>query len=637
MHHRLRPAMLAGLLAVAVLASTASTALATPGAHVYVRIEGQGHTLLARTQVTLPTQPLATQPDGSCPADSVAAAIDVATHGNWDHKQYVQTILGETHAFADSDYWAEWVNGGFGGGICSDTLGEGDDVLMLVDRSPAPSYQSTVFPIEVTAPATAARGVPFTVSVKEIHPDASGTKGSRVPVALEGATVTAGGASATTGPDGSATLTVPGAGATTIAAVKGPERSAPAPLCVHDGNDGTCGTTAPAAPGAAPAPGPKATTTPVPRRSGPRGHVTSVRHRHYSAGRAPRELAGTIVPGSQRLRTVRIRLSRVYRGHCQYYSVKVERFRGTGRCRGGRLVGVTHYFYGIGSDARWSYLLPARLRPGRYALEVVAIDTARMRSRSRTVFWVDAPKRRHARRRAPTARAALAARASAVRAPRVTMMIAGRHRVLLAARAVSVRAAVLRVAGRRCAVASGTPLAGLIAARRLHGPSFHVRDLGACSARHAADSGSLFVNRIGPDANRGRDGWVYKIGRRAGSAGAGDVTGPFGTGRRLRSGDRLLWYYCHTGRSGCQSALEIVVASRRVARGAALPVIVRAYDDAGRGRVVAGATVRLGSASATTDSHGRASLRAPGRRGTLRLSATAPGLVPAFSLGIAVR
>ena len=50
---------------------------------------------------------------------------------------------------------------------------------------------------------------------------------------------------------------------------------------------------------------------------------------------------------------------------------------------------------------------------------------------------------------------------------------------------------------------------------------FRLRDYGACS-RRARDAGSLYVRQIGPDRERGRDGWVYKVGSRAGSTGAAD-------------------------------------------------------------------------------------------------------------------
>ena len=59
----------------------------------------------------------------------------------------------------------------------------------------------------------------------------------------------------------------------------------------------------------------------------------------------------------------------------------------------------------------------------------------------------------------------------------------------------------------------------------------------------ARDGGGLFVESIRGDVNRGQNGWVYKVGRRAATAGAADPTGPFGHGR-LRNGQSVTWFYC---------------------------------------------------------------------------------------------
>jgi hypothetical protein len=227
------------------------------------------------------------------------------------------------------------------------------------------------------------------------------------------------------------------------------------------------------------------------------------------------------------------------------------------------------------------------------------------------------------------------ATAQAARAPRVDVMVVGKSRVLLRPTRVTARAATVRVGGRRCAVAAATPLAVLVAARRAGGPSFALRDFGACS-RSPRDSGGLFVRRIGREANRGRDGWTYKVGRRAGSAGAGDIGGPFGTGRRIAAGARVLWFWCRLGARGCQRTLALR-APATAAPGAPLTVTVSGHDDAGRGRAIAGATVALAGASAVTGRDGRATLTAPAATGRHTLSATAPGLVTGFPEQVMVR
>lgn len=227
--------------------------------------------------------------------------------------------------------------------------------------------------------------------------------------------------------------------------------------------------------------------------------------------------------------------------------------------------------------------------------------------------------------------------AAAVAAPRVETMVVGRDgRVSFGPRAVTASATTVTAGRRRCRVAAGTPLAVLAAARRARGPSFSVADLaGSCSARRAGDSAGLFVRRVGRDRNRGQSGWVYKVGNRAGTSGAADPSGPFGSGR-LRAGARVLWFWCRAALA-CERSLVVTPAVRRVAPGAPLPVTVRAYDDLGRGRALAGARVTLGGARTTSGAGGRILLRAPASPGRYRLAASARGTIPSFAETIEVR
>ena len=81
-----------------------------------------------------------------------------------------------------------------------------------------------------------------------------------------------------------------------------------------------------------------------------------------------------------------------------------------------------------------------------------------------------------------------------------------------------VRAAerTIRVDGRRCTVPENTPLAALLAGGARPG----LRDFATCSQR-ARDASGLFVDKLEGRANRGQDGWVYKIATKLGTAGAG--------------------------------------------------------------------------------------------------------------------
>jgi hypothetical protein len=141
---------------------------------------------------------------------------------------------------------------------------------------------------------------------------------------------------------------------------------------------------------------------------------------------------------------------------------------------------------------------------------------------------------------------------------------------------------------------------------------------------------------MGGDRNSGQDGWVYKVGRRAGTAGAADPAGPFGSGG-LRRGDQVLWFYClHTDAAGgCQRSLSVSVSTEKLNAGATLPVTVRGYDNEGRGQPFSGARVTLGPASATTDAQGKAGVTVP-QAGSYLLAATAKGAVPSFPVALTV-
>lgn len=216
---------------------------------------------------------------------------------------------------------------------------------------------------------------------------------------------------------------------------------------------------------------------------------------------------------------------------------------------------------------------------------------------------------------------ALLAAPQAAQAATVTTMVVGTERVLRSAKPVKLAdTRRVKVGSRRCTVSGRTPL-GVLAATSL---TLKLRDYGSCG-RRPADAASLFVTRIAGDRNRGRDGWVYKVGRTVSSAGAGDRSG-----RRLRGGDRLLWFYCHAQRTGgCQRTLEAKPDRTSAAPGETVRVTVRGYDDQGRGAAVAGATVTLGSATATTDAAGVAQVVVPAS-GRLALSASRAGMVAAF-------
>jgi hypothetical protein len=354
---------------IVVAALAASVLLAAPahaGPTVTVRVEGQSTTLLERTRVTLP--------DGDspvCGADkrwTVAHAIEAATNGNWDRRQFVETLMGETHNFSDSDYWAQW-NGAAGAysysqtGICDTVMDEGDEALMLVDRTPPPTFASTAFPLGLRGvPAAAQAGTPVTVSVVTFAADGTGSPAG-------GARVSGGGATATTGADGNAVISFPQPGTVSVKATK--------PGSVPSAGELVTVSATPVSPGGAPAPA----ATRAGDKSAPIASFSRLKNgKVYKRRNAPRRIAGRVTADPSGLKSVRLSILREVGDRCWAFDGARERFE-RHRC-GGR------DSFRIGEQAEWSYLLPERLRRGRYTIRAVAIDEAGNDSATRVVIRV---------------------------------------------------------------------------------------------------------------------------------------------------------------------------------------------------------------------------------------------------------
>jgi hypothetical protein len=358
MKHR-SAAGLAGLVLALLLAAPT---VASAGPTVTVRVEGTSSTPLERTRVTLPDSP---PPVASCPAHTAAAAIEVATAGNWDRQAFTQTILGELHDFSSNDYWAEWVNRGagykVGNGVCNDILNTGDEVLMVADVSgPPPDFLSTRVPLELQGvPAQAVQGSAITLSVVEARLSNKGAVGDGVRTPVAGATVRAGSASATTGSDGRATLTLSERGTVGVRATR-PGNAQTALEVIEVGD--------------------VASASSPPDRTAPTASIDGIRDgRRFTRRRAPRELSGTVTEDPSGLWAVKIRLTRRLNGKCWYFSGSREQFvkRTCGK----------QYAFKVGDRAQWSYLLPARLPRGRYVLSTYAIDNAFNRGEEQRVVF----------------------------------------------------------------------------------------------------------------------------------------------------------------------------------------------------------------------------------------------------------
>ena len=221
---------------------------------------------------------------------------------------------------------------------------------------------------------------------------------------------------------------------------------------------------------------------------------------------------------------------------------------------------------------------------------------------------------------------ALAVPASAS-AARVDVMVVGQERVLHAPSDVRLKVRKVKVAGRRCRVGAATPLSVLVATRLRLG----LRDYGRCG-RRPRDAAGLYVTRVRDEREKGRGGWVYKVGRRTPSLGAADLT------KRLRDGQRVTWFWCEQDdtRRLPANARGAAGAHRRGARRGAHRhrARLRRLRPRDRDRGSDGAA-RLGDGGLGRRRRGRA--HGAGRRaGEQRLEATRDGLVPAFPVEVTV-
>ena len=603
------------ILATALVALAATAPAWAAPATVQLRVEGSTSTIFEGPVTTDGKQidkgggahPCDGSDGGQAPGPTMTSALDdgsIAGGFSWDGSWFDVGDFGIDRIGPDAangnQFWGYALNSApatVGG--CQQHVQAGDEVLYAYDFF-GPDFNARPL-LRLSGPGLAATGTPVAVTVT------NGSDGS--PVA--GATV----AGAATGAGGGTSVSFGSPGLKTLKAEKaGSIRSNVLRICVSDSGTDTCGVPA-AQLGASPGGAVRDSKAPTARISAP------LDGRRYRRG--PRLLRGSASDSETAVTQVKLALRRHVAGRsCRWWSGRRERFVGS-NCR-------KTFFFAIGKDVPWSYLLPRRLPHGHYVLDVKAFDRARNRDErfvaggNRVVFDVLRPGRAQA---AATARK---------RAARVKAMVVGRADVIVSARPLQAGATRVRVGGRRCAVPASTPLAVLARALAGSGVSYQVRDFGRCSRSDAGAAGQLFVDRVGADRNRGGDGWFYKVNHRAGSAGAADAEGPFGRGR-LRDGDEVLWFYCvfDQAASSCQRSLDVAAKPRRGRAGQALRATVRAFDNERRGGPVAGAKVTLGELSAISDGAGLARLTPPSA-GRLRLEASKAGLLPAFPASVVV-
>lgn len=398
MPHRTPGLVLSGLLSTLVLATPADAVT------VNVQIEGQSITQ-APTQVVNP--PAVTRDGETCPADSLVAALDRATAGDWrgnyvadgstyDGPTSPGIIKGERHLFGSGGYWAVYINGkSFGGVPCSGLAQAGDEVLWYAaDDSFAPGLGGYDEPLHMTGvPAIAKPGQAFVVDVREATTSYNPNPPYDSSTALDPAT----GASvsgATVGPDGKASVTLNQRGTQQIVATKGNRAPDRADVCVTDGNDGFCGTEL-----AKQAQQQQAAATCQTRgddglcgtadKRPSYGFITSIaEQQRFAQGKGPRELAGRVDPDPSGLKEVRLRITMRRGDRCYTFGVSRQRLL---KAKCGAANG---FWFRAGDRAEWSYLLPKKASRGRYVIDVAAVDgagnadTTLARGRNRVVFHV---------------------------------------------------------------------------------------------------------------------------------------------------------------------------------------------------------------------------------------------------------
>jgi hypothetical protein len=383
---RMLKALSAICFAVALFAS--STFAAGP-ATVTVRVEGLTETKLPPTEVTTSAAPVVKDgnPEHACSGTSAVGALQLATGGNWDgpwngeFKQYeIFSIEGESHVFesgAPANYfWSFWLNDKEAEvGACEAELQPGDHVLFFPSCF-GEACPPSPLPLGIEVPATANAGEQVSVTISEYK--SNGESSAAADVTLAG-----GGASATTDSAGHATLTFASPGTFMLqASAPGTVRTEEA-ICVHRGNDGTCGTQAPSS--SSSSAGGTSVGTPYKGQYALVPQLTSLLDGHtYTRGHAPRVLSGNVLAHTT-VSSISLTLRREYRGRCYAFDGVSTRFV-RARCGTGSP-------FKVSSNGVFSYLLPSALAPGRYVLDVEATDaagnrTALARGTSRIVFYV---------------------------------------------------------------------------------------------------------------------------------------------------------------------------------------------------------------------------------------------------------
>ncbi len=338
-----------GALAGALVATSVAAPVAHAGApaRVSVRVEAPGRTLADATLTTARAQ---VRPDGAnaCSGTSAGGALWQATKGSWSGTwfdsfgDYAVDAIAGVRAPADfSAYWTLWINGTPSEkGVCGSELQAGDRVLeFLCTFTPDPAGCANLpLDLRVIRPHLSS----MDVEVVRLSGDGTSTP-------VPGATVAGGAKPVTTAADGRVRVPLR-LGQTTLRATHAGDVPSARLHCQHGvrahGRGAKCGS--------------RDRTRPTLELAGVANGQT------FAAAHAPRTLHG--IARDPEGAAVALRLTRRAHGRCTRFDAQRGAFR---PCRR-----APRAPFAAGDRRRWSFLLPARLTPGRYRLDAIATDGA---------------------------------------------------------------------------------------------------------------------------------------------------------------------------------------------------------------------------------------------------------------------
>jgi hypothetical protein len=383
------------LLLLAVLALAGAPAALAGPVTVNLRVEGSSTTLYEGPVTTSPETIETASSGGAHPCDYSSNGPSEGFANEGAQAGTPTTALRDAAVASGLDFDAEWFGSGVGNGNpgdffvskvgpdanggpptfpswgyavnyttanvggCQIALAPGTEVLW------AYNYFNLTHLLVLSGPASAEAGVPFTVHVADGR-TGEPIGGASIGTFASGSTTPLDSASPTDA-SGNAIVTVSSTGSLALKAAQ-PEsvRSNALGVCVHAGNDGTCGASviAKSLPGIEALPGKSS----PPATSLVARVVGIVNGRVYSRRSAPRVLRGTVnVAAGGMLRQVRIRLQRRAGRRCLNFSGPRERFVRSPKC-------AAAAFFSVGDSQSFSYLLPSRLPVGRYSFDIDAVE-----------------------------------------------------------------------------------------------------------------------------------------------------------------------------------------------------------------------------------------------------------------------